>query len=314
MGTMATLGEVLNDIVKQNAITLPTIIPEVREENEDQKIYQSDYDQIPVDVKSLYLEAARLCSRAQQAKHKESEVLEKYKLASTELEMAAQQGLKSHEAHSKLKELVEFEELIRVIVLEGTFWKHYKVKPPGNEDKVILDEVTGQQSIKELEQVAKTMSEVRQWKNHETIRNMVKTAKEYVMIIKGNLASYTNAAQLTEALIFAESAITSCEDVITENARKTSSNDSSLFAAAMFSVTTPLTSTPASAHSMLKTRIPISTHVGGPAHQDDSLSNDDYKINDKNHDDRNQDDDEARDHDEFSSADGTSNARDYANM
>merc|ERR1711867_48266 len=237
MGTMATLGEVLNDIVKQNAITLPTIIPEVREENEDQKIYQSDYDQIPVDVKSLYLEAARLCSRAQQAKHKESEVLEKYKLASTELEMEAQQGLKSHEAHSKLKELVEFEELIRVIMLEGTFWKHYRVKPPGNEDKVILDEVTGQQSIKELEQIAETMSEVRQWKNHETIGKMAKTAKEYVMIIKGNLASYTNAAQVTKALIFAESAITSCEDVITKNARKTSSNNPSIFAAERLSVT-----------------------------------------------------------------------------
>merc|ERR1712115_396133 len=260
--TMAVLGEVLNNIVKQNAVTLPTIIPEAREENEDQEIYHSDYNQIPVDMKILYLEAARLCSRAQQAKHKESTVLEEYTLTSTRLELAVQQGLKLHEAHSKLKELVEFEELIRVIMLEGTFWKHYKVKPPGNEDKVILDEVTGQQSIKELEQIAETMSDVRQWKNHETIGKMAKTAKEYVMIIKGNLASYTNAAQVTEALIFAESAITSCEDVITKNARKTSSNDPSLFAAEMFSVTTPLTATPASAHSMLKTRTPISTHVG----------------------------------------------------
>merc|ERR1711867_31884 len=56
--TMAVLGEVLNNIVKQNAVTLPTIIPEAREENEDQEIYQSDYDQIPEDMKILYLEAA----------------------------------------------------------------------------------------------------------------------------------------------------------------------------------------------------------------------------------------------------------------
>merc|ERR1712115_594448 len=223
---------------------------------------------------------------------KESAVLEEYKLASIELEMEAQQGLKSHEAHSKLKELVEFEELMRVIMLEGTFWKHYKVKPPGNEDKVIVDEVTGQQSIKELKQIAKTMLEVRQWKNHETIGKMAKTAKEDVMIIKGNLASYTNAAQVTEALIIAESAITSCEDVITKNARKNSSNDPSLFAAEMFSVTTPLTATPASAYSMLKTRTPISTHIGDPAHQDDGLNNDECEIN--NHNDRNQDDDGAR--------------------
>merc|ERR1712082_278875 len=272
--TMTMLGEILNNIVKQNAIALPSIIPEARGENDDQEIYQSDYDQIPEDVKILFSEAAKLCFRAQQAKHEESTVIGDYTLTNTRLEHAAQQGLKLHEAHSKLKELVEFEELIRVIMLEGTFWKHYKVKPPGNEDKVILDEVTGQQSIKELEQIAETMSDIRQWKNHETIGKMAKTAKEYVMIIKGNLASYTNAAQVTEALIFAESAITSCEDVITKNARKTSSNDPSLFAAAMFSVTTPLTATPASAHSMLKTRIPISTHVGDPAHQDDGLSND----------------------------------------
>ena len=58
--TMAVLGEMLNNIVKQNAVALPTIIPEAREENEDQEIYQSDYDQIPVDMKILYLEAARL--------------------------------------------------------------------------------------------------------------------------------------------------------------------------------------------------------------------------------------------------------------
>ena len=37
--TMAILGEMLNNIVKQNAIALPTIIPEARGENDDQEIY-----------------------------------------------------------------------------------------------------------------------------------------------------------------------------------------------------------------------------------------------------------------------------------
>merc|ERR1712115_473135 len=161
--TMATLGEVLNDIVKQNAVTLPTIIPEMREENEDQEIYQSDYDQIPADMKILYLEAARLCSRAQQAKHKESAALEKYKLASTELEMEAQQGLKSHEAHWKLKKPAKFEELIRVIMLEGTFWAHYKVKPPGDTDRIQSDEATQKQTLEELEKMTKDLSDACYW-------------------------------------------------------------------------------------------------------------------------------------------------------
>merc|ERR1712243_549429 len=45
--TMALLGDILNNIVKQNTIGLPTIIPEARGENDDQEIYQSDFDQIP---------------------------------------------------------------------------------------------------------------------------------------------------------------------------------------------------------------------------------------------------------------------------
>merc|ERR1711895_72150 len=69
--TMALLGEMLNNIVKQNAVALPTIIPEARGENDDQEIYQSDYDQIPEDVKILFSEAVKLVFRAQQAKHEE---------------------------------------------------------------------------------------------------------------------------------------------------------------------------------------------------------------------------------------------------
>ena len=40
--TMTMLGEILNDIVKRNAIALPSIIPEDRGENDAQEIYQSD--------------------------------------------------------------------------------------------------------------------------------------------------------------------------------------------------------------------------------------------------------------------------------
>merc|ERR1711895_400431 len=78
--TMALLGDILNNIVKQNTIGLPTIIPEVRGENEDQEIYQSDFDKIPDDVKILFSEAAKLVFRAKQAKHKEAAVIGDYTL------------------------------------------------------------------------------------------------------------------------------------------------------------------------------------------------------------------------------------------
>merc|ERR1712120_2198 len=170
---------ILNNIVKQNTIGLPTIIPEVRGENDDQEIYQSDFDQIPDDVKILFSEAAKLVFRAKQAKHEESTVIGDYTLADTRLDLAAQQGLKLHEAHTKLKELVQFEELARIIMLEGTFWTHYQVTAPGNIDKLLLDEATHKQALEELANIEETMSDVCHWKNHETIRNMVKTAKEY---------------------------------------------------------------------------------------------------------------------------------------
>ena len=154
--TMTMLGEILNDIVKRNAIALPSIIPEDRGENDAQEIYQSDYSQIPEDVKILFSEAEKLCFRAQQAKHEESTVIGDYTLTNTRLEHAAQQGLKLHEAHTKLKELVDFEELIRIIMLEGTFWAHYKVKPPGDNNKVQLDEATQKQSLEDLAKMTKT--------------------------------------------------------------------------------------------------------------------------------------------------------------
>merc|ERR1711873_263680 len=155
--TMALLEDILNNLVEQNTIGLPTIIPEVRGKIEDQVIYQSDFDQFPDDVKILFSETAKLVFRSKQAKHEEAAVIGDYMLADTRLDLAAQQGLTLHEAHTKLKELVEFEELAKVIMLEGTFWKHYKVKPPGDNDKILLDEVTCQQSIKELAHIAETM-------------------------------------------------------------------------------------------------------------------------------------------------------------
>merc|ERR1711873_74839 len=171
--------------------------------------------------------------------------------------------------HTKLRELVEFEELARIIMLEGTFWTHYQVTTPGNIDKLLLDEATQKQSLEELANIAKTLSDVCYWKNQEILGIMVKRAKEYVTKMRSNLTSYTDVAQLTEAIIFTESAITSCEDVIAKEAGRTirtSSSDPSLYTTASPSVTTPLTSTPTGEHSLSKSMIPISTYVGGPAH------------------------------------------------
>merc|ERR1711867_280162 len=180
--TIALLGDILNNIVKQNTISLPTIIPEVRGENDDQEIYQSDYDQIPEDVKILFSEAAKLVFRAKQAKHEESTVIGDYTLTSTRLDLAAQQGLKLHEAHTKLKELVEFEELVRIIMLEGTFWTHYKVTPPGDNDKLLLDDATQKQSLEDLAKMTKNLSDACYWKNQKVLGKMVKMAKDYVEV------------------------------------------------------------------------------------------------------------------------------------
>merc|ERR1711867_305396 len=156
--TMALLGDILNDIVKNNSIGLPKIIPQVRGENEDQEIYQSDFDKIPEDVKILSSEAAKLVFKATQARHEEAEVIGDYTLTSTRLELAEQQGPKLHEAQTKLRELVEFEELARMIMLEGTFWKYNKVTAPGDNDEFLLDNATQQQAIEELARIANSTS------------------------------------------------------------------------------------------------------------------------------------------------------------
>merc|ERR1711872_363992 len=150
------------------------------------------FDQIPEDVKILFLEAARLCARAQQAKHEESTVIGDYTLTSTRLDLAAQQGLKLHEAHTKLKELVEFEELVRIIMLKGTFWAHYKVKPPGDNDKLLLDDATQKQSLEDLAKMTKNLADACYWKNQKVLGRMVKMAKDYVAKVRSNLASYAN--------------------------------------------------------------------------------------------------------------------------
>merc|ERR1712101_19447 len=165
--TMALLGDMLNNMIEQNTIGLPTIIPEVRGENEDQEIYQSHFDKIPDDVKILFSEAANLVFRANQAKHEEAAVIGDYTLTSTRLDLAEQQGLKLHEAQTKLRELVEFEELARMISPEGTFWKYNKVTAPGDNDKLLLDDATQKQSLEELAKIAKTLADACYWKNQK---------------------------------------------------------------------------------------------------------------------------------------------------
>merc|ERR1712115_128815 len=229
--TMTMLGEILNDIVKRNAIALPSIIPEERGENDAQELYQSHYNQIPEDVKVLFSEAEKLCFGAQQAKHEESAAIGDYTLTTKRLEIAAQQGLKQHEAQQKLKELVEFEDLIRIIMLEGTFWAYYKVKPPGDTDRIESDEATQKQTLEELDKMTKDLSNACYWKNQRALGKMVKMAKDYVAKVRRNLTSYANPAKLTTAIIYAESSITSCEDVIareTARTRRTSSQDTAL--------------------------------------------------------------------------------------
>merc|ERR1711867_251642 len=128
--TMALLGEILNDIVKDNTIGLPNIIPQERGANEDQEIYQSDFDKILEDVKILFSEAAKLVMKATQARNEESDAIGDYTLACTKLELAEQTGPKLHEAQTKLREIVEFEELASRIIVAGTFWKYEGIAAP----------------------------------------------------------------------------------------------------------------------------------------------------------------------------------------
>merc|ERR1711867_49162 len=224
--TMALLGEILNNIVKDNTIGLPNIIPQERGENEDQEIYQSDFDKIPEDVKILFSEAAKLVFKATQARHEEREAIGDYTLTSTRLELAEQQGPKLHEVQTKLRELVEFEELARMIMIEGTFWKYNKVPAPGDNDKFLLDNATQQQAIEELARITTILADANYDKDHKSLEKLVKRAKDYVKKMRGNLSAYTNVAQLRKAIIYTESTITSCEDVITRDTGRTTRTSS----------------------------------------------------------------------------------------
>merc|ERR1712120_53314 len=155
--TMALLGELLNNIVENNTIGLPNIIEQERGANEDQEIYRSDFDKIPQDVKILFSEAAKLVLKATQAKHEESDALGDYTLACTKLETTEQTGPKLHEAQTKLKEIIDFEELARRIMIEGTFWKYERVAAQGENNKFHLDNTTLQKAIEELARISNSI-------------------------------------------------------------------------------------------------------------------------------------------------------------
>ena len=212
--TMSLLGELLNNIVDNGTIGLPEIIEQERGANEDQEIYRSDFDKIPQDVKNLFTEAAKLVLQATQAKHEESDALADYTLACTKLETTEQTGPKLHEAQTKLKEIIDFEELARRIMIEGTFWKYERVAAPGENDKFQLDNNTLTKAIEELARISKILEDASFDKDHKSLEKMVTTAKDYVKKIRANLPEYSNVAPLTRAVIYTEATITSCEDVI----------------------------------------------------------------------------------------------------
>merc|ERR1712082_43826 len=179
--TMSLLGELLNNIVDNGTIGLLEIIEQERGANEDQEIYRSDFDKIPQDVKILFSEAAKLVLKATQAKHEESDALGDYTLACTKLELAEQTGPKLHEAQTKLREIIEFEELARMIMIEGTFWKYDKVAAPGENDNFHLDNTTLQKAIEELARISKILEDTSFDKDHKSLEKMVTTAKDYVI-------------------------------------------------------------------------------------------------------------------------------------
>merc|ERR1712215_284723 len=147
-------------------------------------------------------------------------------LACTKLELAEQAGHKLHEAQTALRDIVEFEELARMIMIKGTFWKHEKVAAPGENDKFQLDSTTLKQAIEELARISKILEDASFDKDRKSLEKMVNTAKDYVWKMRANLPEYTNVAQLRKAVIYTESTITSCEDVIardTDKIRKTAS-------------------------------------------------------------------------------------------
>merc|ERR1712089_1358 len=194
------------------------------------------------DVKILFSEAAKLVFQATQARHEEAQVIGDYTLISTRLDLAEQNGPKLQEVQAKRRELVQFEELARLIMLEGTFWKYNKVIAPGDNDKVLLDDATQQQAIEELARIAKTLADASYSKDQKSLKKMVKWVKDYVKKMRSSLTVYTNVAQLTKAIIYTESTITSCEDVIArEEGRttRTSSREPSSYTTGSPSITTP---------------------------------------------------------------------------
>merc|ERR1712041_21076 len=143
------------------------------------------------DVKILFSEAAKLVFQATQARHEEAQVIGDYTLISTRLDLAEQNGPKLEEVQAKRRELVQFEELARLIMLEGTFWKYNKVTAPGDNDKVLLDDATQKQAIEELARIAKILADASYGKDHKSLEKMVNRAKEYVKKMRSSSTIYT---------------------------------------------------------------------------------------------------------------------------
>ena len=216
---MTLLGNLLNDIVDSGNLDLPEIIEEERgEDNEEQVIYRSDFDQIPQDVKDYYAEAAKLMLQVSQAEHEEKDALDDYTLVCAKLESTNLQGPKLHDVKTKLGEINEFDELARRIMLEGTFWKYEGIAAPGENDKFHMDSNTLTKSIEELARISKILEDSSFENNHRNLEQMVSTAREYVKKMRSNLPEYSNVAPLTRAVIYTEATITSCEDVIARDA------------------------------------------------------------------------------------------------
>ena len=220
--TMTLLGELLNNIVSNGSVELPEIIEEERgEDNEEQLIYRSDFDQIPQDVKDYYAEAAKLMLQVTQAKHEENDALADYTLACAKLESTNLQGPKLHDVKTKLGEINEFDELARRIMLEGTFWKYEGIAAPEENDKFHMDSNTLTKAIEELARISKILEDASFENNHRNLEQMVLTAKEYVKKMRSNLPEYSNVAPLTRAVIYTEATIAGCEDVLARITRRT---------------------------------------------------------------------------------------------
>merc|ERR1712041_24646 len=130
------------------------------------------------DVKILFSEAAKLVFQATQARHEEAQVIGDYTLISTRLDLAEQNGPKLEEVQAKRRDLVQFEELARLIMLEGTFWKYNKVTAPGDNDKVLIDDAIQKQSIEELARITKTLAGASYNKDQKSLEKKKKKKKK----------------------------------------------------------------------------------------------------------------------------------------